>query len=188
MARSEAHGGYLCRLESLPGEALVRIAREALASDGEPSDGAGLLVSVVKKVVRLAYDGPHTYGRRGAHWYATHHALAAGLSTALGVTVHAYVFDPEELEQVVSYGGGHRVGGETLCYEDVEVDEDELSDEAFDKLGERWPMGRLARLLGLARNELLRLPRAQSVLLPLDEDAPAVLEPLFAGHAADPRG
>jgi len=104
------------------------------------------------------------------------------------VTVHAYVFDPEELEQVVSYGGGHRVGGETLFYEDVEVDEDELSDDAFDKLRERWPMGRLGRLLGLARPELLRLPRAQSVLLPLDVDAPVVLEPLFGGHAADPRG
>ena len=188
MARSEAHGGYLCRLESLPGEALPRIARESLASDGEPFEGAGLLVSVEKKVVRFAYDAPHTYGRRGAHWYGTHHALAARLSTALGVTVHAYVFDPEELEQVVSYGGGHRVGGETLCYEDVEVDEDELSDDAFDKLRGRWPMGRLGRLLGLARPELLRLPRAQSVLLPLDVDAPVVLEPLFGGHAADPRG
>ena len=187
MARSEAHGGYLCRLESLPGESLPRIARESLASDGQPSEGAGLLVSMVKKVVRFAYDAPHTYGRRGAHWYGKHHALAARLSTALGVTVHAYVFDPEDLEQVVTYGGGQRVGGETLRYEDVEVDEDELSEEAFDKLRERWPMGRLGRLLGLARPELLRLPRARSVLIPLDIDAPAVLEPLFGGHAANPR-
>jgi hypothetical protein len=188
MARSEAHGGYLCRLESLPGEALARMARESLASDGEPSEGAGLLVSVVKKVVRFAYDAPHTYGRRGAHWYGSHHALAASLSTALGVTVHAYVFDPDELELVVSYGDGHQVGGETLRYEEVEVDEDDLSEEAFDKLRERWPMGHLGRLLGLARPELLRLPRADSVLLPLDGDAPAVLDPLFGGHAADPRG
>ena len=142
---------------------------------------------MVKKVVRFAYDAPHTYGRRGAHWYGKHHALAARLSTALGVTVHAYVFDPEDLEQVVTYGGGQRVGGETLRYEDVEVDEDELSEEAFDKLRERWPMGRLGRLLGLARPELLRLPRARSVLIPLDIDAPAVLEPLFGGHAANPR-
>jgi hypothetical protein len=80
------------------------------------------------------------------------------------------------------------VGGETLCYADVEVDEDELSEEAFDKLRERWPMGHLARLLGLSRREVLRLPRARSVLLPLDVDAPAVLEPLFSGQAADPRG
>src|SRR5215469_4925937 len=188
MARSEAHGGYLCRLESLPGEALARIARESLESDGEPSEGAGLLVSMVKKVVRFAYDAPHTYGRRGAHWYGTHHALAARLSTALGVTVHAYVFDPEEVELVVSYGAGQRVGGETLRYEEVDVDEDDLSEEAFDKPRERWPMGHLGRLLGLDRQELLRLPRAESVLLPLDVDAPAVLEPLFAGHAADPRG
>jgi hypothetical protein len=188
MASSEAHGGYLCRLESLPGDELPRLAREALASDGEPSEGAGLLVSVVKRVVRFAYDAPHTYGRRGAHWYGRHHALAAKLSTALGVTVHAYVFDPDELEQVVSYGGGHRVGGETLCYADVEVDEDELSEEAFDKLRERWPMGHLGRLLGLSRREVLRLPRARSVLISLDVDAPAVLEPLFSGQAADPRG
>ena len=187
MARSEAHGGYLCRLESLPGEALTRIARESLASDGEPSEGAGLLVSMVKKVVRFAYDAPHTYGRRGAHWYGTHHALAARLSTALAVTVHAYVFDPEETELVVSYGGGQRVGGETLRYEEVDVDEDDLSEEAFDKLRQRWPMGHLGRLLGLDRQELLRLPRAESVLLPLDVDAPAVLDPLFGGHAADPR-
>jgi len=188
MRSSEAHGGYLCRLESLPGDVLPRLAREALASEGEPSEGAGLLVSVVKKVVRFAYDAPHTYGRRGAHWYGGHHALAVQLSTALGATVHAYVFDPDELEQVVTYGGGHRVGGETLHYADVEIDEDELSEEAFDKLRERWPMGRLARLLGLSRREVVRLPRARSVLIPLDVDAPAVLEPLFSGPAADPRG
>jgi hypothetical protein len=188
MRSSEAHGGYLCRLESLPGDVLPRLAREALASEGEPSEGAGLLVSVVKKVVRFAYDAPHTYGRRGAHWYGGHHALAVQLSTALGATVHAYVFDPDELEQVVTYGGGPGGGGETLHYADVEVDEDELSEEAFDKLRERWPMGRLARLLGLSRREVVRLPRARSVLIPLDVDAPAVLEPLFSGPAADPRG
>ncbi len=188
MARSEAHGGYLCRLESLPGAELQRLAREALESEGEAPDGAGLLVSVAKKVVRLAYDAPHTYGRRGAHWYAEHHALAARLSTALGATVHAYVFDPDELEQVISYGGGHQVGGETLHYEDAEVDDEDLSEEAFERLRERWPMGRLGRLLGLRRAELLRLPYARSVLLPLDVDAPAVLEPLFTGHAPDSRG
>ncbi|RPH70977.1 MAG: hypothetical protein EHM78_09130 [Myxococcaceae bacterium] len=188
MTRGEAHGGYLCRLETLEGGELPRLARESLEEDGQPSQGAGLLVSVVKKVVRLAYDGPHTYGRRGAHWYGKHHALAARLSTALGVTVHAYVFDPEELEQVVTYGGGHRVGGETLLYEDVEVDADELSEEAFDKLRERWPMGHLGRLLGLARPELLRLPRARSVLIPLDVDAAPLLGPLFGGQAVDPRG
>ena len=188
MSRSQAHGGYLCRLETLDGGALPRLARESLEADGQTPEGAGLLVSVVKKVVRFAYDAPFTYGRRGAQWYGKHHALAARLSTAFGVTVHAYAFDPDELEQVVTYGAGNRVGGETLRYEEVDVDDEELSEEAFDKLGEHWPMGRLGRLLGLARPELLRLPRAQSVLLPLDVDAPAVLEPLFGGHAADPRG
>jgi len=182
MARSEAHGGYLCRLESLEGGDLPRLARASLEEDGQPVDGVGLLVSVVRKVVRLAYDAPHTYGRRGAQWYGTHHALAARLSTALGVTVHAYVFDPEELEQVVTYGAGRRVGGETLRYEDVEADEEALSDEGFEKLRERWPMGHLGRLLGLPRAELLRLPYARSVLLPLDVDAPAALAPLFEGR------
>src|SRR5215470_9483048 len=171
MARSEAHGGYLCRLESLPGEALVRIAREALASDGEPSEGAGLLVSVVKKVVRFAYDAPFTYGRRGAQWYGKHHALAARLSTAFGVTVHAYAFDPDELEQVVTYGAGNRVGGETLRYDEQEIEDDALSEEAFEKIRARWPIGHLGRLLGLERSELLRLPYARSVLIPLDDDA-----------------
>jgi hypothetical protein len=188
MARSEAHGGYLCRLESLEGGELPRLGRLSLEEDGQPSEGAGLLVSVVKKVVRFAYDAPHTYGRRGAQWYGRHHALAARLSTAFGVSVHAYVFDPDELEQVVTYGGGRRVGGETLRYDDAEVDDHELSEEAFEEVRERWPMGRLGRLLGLSRAELLRLPYAPSVLVPLEVDAPPALAPLFAGLAPDPRG
>ncbi|HTS79683.1 MAG TPA: hypothetical protein VMH40_03710 [Myxococcaceae bacterium] len=190
MSRSEAHGGYLCRLETLEGEQLARLARESLEADGQPTDGAGLLISVVKKVVRFAYDGPHTYGRQGAQWYCTHHALAARLSTAFGVTVHAYVFDPDELEQVVTYGAGHPVGGDTVRYEDAELDEDAaLSEEAFEKLAARWPLGHLGRLLGLTRPELLRLPWARGVLLPLDDDAPrAELDPLFQDSPADPRG
>lgn len=187
MPRSEAHGGYLCRLESLEGGELPRLARDALEADGESSEGAGLLVSVVKKVVRFAYDAPHTYGRRGAQWYGQHHALAERLSTVFGVTVHAYVFDPDELEQVVTYGDGHRVGGETLRYDEAEVEDDALSDEAFEKLRERWPMGHLGRLLGLARSELLRLPYARSVLIPLDVDAAPALEPLFHERSASPR-
>ncbi len=188
MAWSEAHGGYLCRLESLPGGELHRLARESLEADGEQPEEAGLLVSVVKKVVRFAYDAPHTYGRRGAQWYGKHHALAARLSTAFGVTVHAYVFDPDELEQVVTYGGGHRVGGETLVYDQAEIDDDALSEEAFEKVRERWPMGHLGRLLGLTRAELLRLPYARSVLIPLDVDAPPAPEPLFPEQSGDPRG
>ncbi|HUM09936.1 MAG TPA: hypothetical protein VLT82_03200 [Myxococcaceae bacterium] len=188
MSRSDAHGGYLCRLESLEGAELVPLARESLEADGQPSEGAGLLVSVVRKVVRFAYDGPFTYGRRGAQWYGEHHALASRLSTALGVTVHAYVFDPDELEQVVTYGGGHRVGGDSLVYDQEEIDDAALSEEAFEKLRERWPMGHLGRLLGLTRPELLRLPYAKSVLVPLDVDAPPALEPLFPEPSADPRG
>jgi len=65
MPRSEAHGGYVCRLETLEGGRLPRLGRESLEADGELSEGAGLLVSLVKKVVRFAYDAPHTYGRRG---------------------------------------------------------------------------------------------------------------------------
>jgi hypothetical protein len=187
MPRSEAHGGYVCRLETLEGGRLPRLGRESLEADGELSEGAGLLVSLVKKVVRFAYDAPHTYGRRGARWYDSHHALAARLSLDFGVTVHAYVFDPDELEQVVSYGNGRRVGGETLRYEDAEIEDAALSEEAFEKIRSRWPMGHLGRLLGLDRTELLRLPYARSVLIPLDVDAPPLLEPLFPEEQPDPR-
>ena len=187
MSRSQAHGGYLCRLETLDGGELPRLARESLEADGQSSEGAGLLVSVVKKVVRFAYDAPFTYGRRGAQWYGKHHALAAQLSTAFGVTVHAYAFDPEELEQVVTYGAGRRVGGETLRYDEAEIEDDALSEEAFEKLRARWPIGHLGRLLGLDRQELLRLPYARSVLIPLDEGATSGLGKLFPEQWADPR-
>ena len=48
-------------------------------------------------------------------------ALARLLSRAANATVHAYVFDPEEREQVIAYGNGHRVGGDKVVYEDVEL-------------------------------------------------------------------
>jgi hypothetical protein len=179
MGRADAHGGYLCRLDGLEGGALPRLGREALAADGQEVEGAGLLVSVFRKVVRFAYDAPHTYGRRGAQWYGRHHSLAARLSTHYGASVHAYVFDPDELEQVVTYGAGRRVGGETLRYEEAEIDSDELSEEAFETLRDRWPMARLGRLLGLTRDELLRLPYARSVLIRLDGDAVPALDPLW---------
>jgi hypothetical protein len=187
MSRSQAHGGYLCRLETLDGGELPRLARESLEADGQLSEGAGLLVSVVKKVVRFAYDAPFTYGRRGAQWYGKHHALAARLSTSFGVTVHAYAFDPDELEQVVTYGAGRRVGGETLRYDEAEVEDDALSEEAFEKIRARGPIGHLGRLLGLERTELLRLPYARSVLIPLDDDAASGLGKLFPEQWADPR-
>ena len=188
----EAHGGYLIRIDSFAGLDLVALAREALVQEGGPPEG-GLLVTVSRrrKVVRLAYDAPHTYGRRGARWYGAHHALAASLSQVAGATVHAYVFDPEEYEEVIAWGNGRRVGGERVVYEDVELPEellagqggeDSAQEQAFERLRSRWPLGHLAYVLGLTRDELLRLPRAQGVLLPLEgtADAAAALGQLMA--------
>jgi len=45
-------------------------------------------------------------------------------------------------------------------------------------------MGRLGRLLGLDRSELLRLPYARSVLIPLDIEESPELEPLFEERSA----
>lgn len=177
----EAHGGYFVRLERLAGVDLACLAREALREDGVLTADAGLLVSAAPdgRVLRLAYDAPHTYGRRGACWYGRHHALARALTRALPVTVHAYVFDPEAYEEVATYGGGRRVGGERLEYMDAELPEDgdgELDERAFEQLRARWPLGHLAQVLGLYREELLRLPRARSVLVPLDGRAGAADE------------
>ena len=55
-------------------------------------------------MVRFAFDGPHTYGRAGARWYMSHHAFPRRLSQHLAGAVHTYVFDPDDLELVVSYG------------------------------------------------------------------------------------
>jgi hypothetical protein len=167
---TDAHGGYLVRAETLEGVDLQGLARAALERDGQPSTSAGLLVSVSgpERVIRLAYDGPHTYGKSGAAWYRDHHALAAALSLALPVTVHAYSFDPDAFEAVSTYGGGARVGGETVVYDELDLDLEELSEPAFEEVREGWPLGRLARLLGMSRGALLRLPYAPGQLLPLD--------------------
>jgi hypothetical protein len=169
MPRTDAHGGYLLRAESLDGLDLPGLARAALARDGLPAASASLFLSVdaPRRLVRLAYDGPHTYGAAGAEWYRQHHSLAAALSLCLEGTVHAYAFDPDAFEAVTAYGGGAAVGGETLLYEELDLEVDELTERAFEALQEKWPMGRLARLLGLSREELLRLPYAQGTLLPL---------------------
>ena len=170
----EAHGGYLCRFEELaPGE-LVRVAREAVIEEGIAPDSCSLVVSALEKprVLRFAYDGPHTYGRRGARWYQTHHAFARRLSCVLKGVVHAYAFDPDELEQVVGFGGGRKVGGETMRYEDAELpdeDADELDEQSFERLKARWPLGHLAKVLGVAREELVRIARAPATLLDLNE-------------------
>ncbi len=169
----EAHGGYLCRVEGLEFADLAALGRQALAIDGlGTAVDCGLQVSAIprRKVVRFAFDAPFAYGRRGADWYRTHHALARLLSVSLGATLHAYVFDPEEGESVTGYGAGRRVGGEALRYDDAELPEDadgELDDRAFEKMKERWPLGHLAYVFGVTRGELLALPRAETLLLPL---------------------
>jgi hypothetical protein len=171
----EAHGGYLSRYEDVDTAWLALIARESLLEDGVPPDDCGLLVTVLPgpRVVRFAFDGPHTYGRAGARWYLEHHALPRRLSQHLANAVHAYVFDPDDLELVASYGNGHSVGGERLDYEDAELpegDEDELS---FSLMKNKWPMGHLAKVLGIKREELIRLPRQKTALLDLSKEVPA---------------
>jgi hypothetical protein len=166
----EAHGGYLCRLEAFNEATIVGMAGVALLEDGLDPFDTSLQVSGFAggKVLRLAYDTPRVYGRKGARWYATHHALAVRLSKAASDTVHAYVHDPGELEQVVTYEDGRRTGGEVLRYGEVEVFfEEELSVRWFERLQRTWPLGHLAKAFGLRRKELLKLPRCESLLLDL---------------------
>jgi hypothetical protein len=182
----ESHGGYLCQYEDVDAAWLQQIAREALIEDGQTPDDAALLVTVLggPRIARFAFDGPFTYGRAGARWYLTHHALARRLSEHLNVTVHAYAFDPDEVEQVVAYGGGRRVGGEVLRYEDADLPEDE-DDGAFQKAQAKWPLGYVARVLGIRREQLLRIPRHQTAFLDLRAElAPRPLWQLFPEPAA----
>ena len=174
----ESHGGYLCPYEDVDVAWLQRLARQAIESDGQLADDCGLLVSVLPgaKVVRFAFDGAHTYGRNGARWYLNHHAFARRLSEHLALVVHAYVFDPDELEQVVSYGNGRKVGGESLKYDDAELPDDD-EEASFEKLKNKWPMGHLARVLGVDREALLRMPRETTALIDLTGEA--VAEPLW---------
>lgn len=175
----EAHGGYLCRLEDFGTVNLVGLARESLLEEGlDPSD-AGLLVTPLRdQVVRLAYDTPRLYGRPGSHWYGKHHGLARRLSSMFAAAVHAYVFDPIEHERFVTLLHGHTSITEGLRYDDVEA-LDEVSEVAYLKLQEGWPLGRLARSFGVTRQELLRLPREASTLLELGGDALPVRPPLL---------
>jgi hypothetical protein len=173
----EAHGGYLCRIESFGEVDVAALAREALTADGLSSRGARLRLSTIprRKIVRLAYEAPFCQGASGAAWYGDHHALAQLLSVRLGVVMHAYAVDPERFEQVVTYGNGRKVGGESLAYADVELDEDD-DEEAFAKLASRWPLGHLAYVYGVPRELLLRLPRAEGLSFGLDEKGPALEE------------
>lgn len=165
----EAHGGYICLYEDVDVAWLHQMARLALEEDGQSYDDVGLMLTMLgrSRVLRLAWDAPFTYGRAGACWYLNHHALARRLSAHLGVTMHAYVFDPEEVEQVTSYGNGHCVGGEQLRYVDAELPDDEEDEYTFERLKEKWPLGHLACVLGVARDELIRLPRQATALIDL---------------------
>jgi hypothetical protein len=183
--RIDAHGGYLFRAESLAGVDLQTLARQALEADGVSPSSSGLFLSHdgQSRLVRLAYDGPHTYGPAGAEWYRSHHALARALSLCLPGPVHAYAFDPDRFEAVTAYGVGGVVGGETLLYEEMDLDVEDLSEAAFEAERQRWPMGRLARVVGLSREELLRLPYAQGTLLSLQGPAVDVTSALPPGSA-----
>lgn len=173
----EAHGGYLCRYEDVDVGWLQQVARLALADDGQDWNDVGLQVTVLNGpgVVRFSWDGPFSYGRSGARWYLTHHALARKLSEHLGLTLHSYVFDPDELEQVVAWGNGRRVGGDELRYETVDLDEDD--ELAFERAKKSWPLSHLARVLGVPREELIRIPRRPMVLI--DLSAPFAPQPLW---------
>ena len=171
-----AQGGYLCRLEALDAR-VVRVARDAFESEGERGSGASLRISVIprRRVVRLAYEAPHLTGEKGARWYDSHHALARMLSRELAVTVHSYVLLPGEFEQVAAYGGGRRVGGDRLRYEDVEIDGlgESLDDSGFEKLKSRWPLGHLAYVFGVTRDALLTLPWKEGYRMALDSQEAA---------------
>jgi hypothetical protein len=157
---------------------LQQVARSALLEDGQATNDVGLQVTVLggPGLVRFAWDAPFTYGRTGARWYLSHHALARRLSEHLKTALHVYVFDPDELEQVMAYGNGRRVGGELLRYVDVDFDESD-GEAAFEKLKAKWPLGHVARVLGIAREELIRLPRQSTVLIELDR--PYAPQPLW---------
>jgi hypothetical protein len=169
----DAHGGYLIQIDSLDLD-LAGAARKALSLDGRDPRDTSLLVSAMTggKVTRVAYDAPFTYGKKGAQWYRTHHALARLLSSLAPVAVHAYVFDPDEMEEVTAYREGRKVGGDFLSYDTVDFPVDggaKLDDVAYEKMLAGWPLGRLARIYGVPRSRLLALPRAHGVLVNLDE-------------------
>lgn len=173
----ESHGGYLCRYEDVDVAWLQQVARLSLAEDGQEWNDVGLQITVLNgpAVVRFSWDAPFAYGRAGTRWYVEHHALARRLSEHLGLTVHAYAFDPDEIEQVGAWGNGRKVGGETLRYHEVDLDEDD--EVGFERAKKSWPMSHLARVLGVPREELIRIPRRPMVLL--DLAAPLFPQPLW---------
>jgi hypothetical protein len=168
-----AHGGYLLRPEGLRSLDLVEVARSALALEGQDPSEASIQVSVLRSpgVLRVAFDAPFTpYGRRGALWYRDHHAFARLTSERIAGAAHVYAIDADTFESVTSYASGHKVGGDSVVYDEVEMDfgDDEGTDvTAFEEMRARWPIGHLGQIFGVTRDELLHLPWNQSVLLPL---------------------
>jgi len=168
-----AHGGYLLRPEGLRSLDLVELARSALALEGEDPSDAAIQVSVLRSpgVLRVAFDAPFTpYGRRGALWYRDHHAFARLTSERIAGAAHVYAIDADTFESVTSYAAGHRVGGESVVYDELEMDfgdEDGTDVTVFEEMRARWPIGHLGQVFGVTRDELLHLPWNQSVLLQL---------------------
>jgi hypothetical protein len=169
----------------------MELARQALVEEGVPGDTC-LTVSVYRrrKIVRLALDGPLTAGRRGSHWYSNHQALARLLSQAAGITVHGYVYDPQEYEEVITFGAGRRVGGERLLYDQVELPEcldGEFDDAAFARMQASWPLGHLAWVYGVERElllELHRMPGARVRLNGTEQEPESPLDELLWGAMA----
>lgn len=183
----EAHGGYLIRIESFSRLELVRLVREALASEGLSGGLPSLHVSVIRrrKVVRLAFTGPRA---PDASWYASHGKLPQLLSRVANATVHAYVYEPTTQEEVIAYGNGRRVGGDRVVYDEVELSTpmEEMDEAAFAYMRSRWPLGHLAYVFGLKREELVGLPWvSSSAVLALDApDAEERLEVLLPSPQA----
>lgn len=170
-----AHGGYLLRPQGLKSLDLVEVARSALAFEGEDPSEASIQVSVLRSpgVLRVAFDAPFTpYGRRGALWYRDHHAFARLASRRIAGAAHVYAIDADTFESVTSYASGHQVGGESVVYDELEMDfgEEEGTDvTSFEGMRAKWPIGHLGQIFGVTRDELLHMPWNQSVLLRLDQ-------------------
>jgi hypothetical protein len=185
-AALDAHGGYLLRPEGLSSRELAELAQEALSIEGLDPMETSLQVSVLpsQRVMRVAYDAPFTYGRRGARWYRDHHAFARLASRKIQGAIHAYAIDPSVFEAVFSFGNGRRVGGESFRYEEAEMDFEEEDEASFEKMREKWPLGHLAKVFGVSRQVLLRLPWHESALWPLGQipdlrDGEQILAPLL---------
>jgi hypothetical protein len=171
-----AHGGYLLRPEALRSLDLVEVARSALALEGVDASEAAIQVSVLRSpgVLRVAFDAPFTpYGRGGALWYRDHHAFARLASKRSSGTAHVYAIDADAFESVTSYASGHPVGGDSVVYDELEMDfgEEEGTDvHSFEEMRARWPIGHLGQIFGVTRDELLHMPWNQSVLLQLGDE------------------